>query len=131
MKNKLKIENEQDIVKARNLIKQVAQSLGFGIFNQTRIMTAVSELTRNVLLYAEKGIISFEILKEREKQGIYISVKDKGPGIKDLHLALKKGYSTGKGLGLGLSGAKKLMDEFNLESSKKNGTKIEIIKWLS
>jgi serine/threonine-protein kinase RsbT len=131
MKKILKIENEKDIVKARNSIKKVAQSLGFSIFNQTRIMTAVSELTRNVLLYAEKGILSFKILKERKKRGIYISVKDKGPGIENLHLALEEGYSTGKGLGLGLSGAKKLMDEFNIESSKQSGTEIEVIKWLS
>lgn len=130
MKKKLKIENEKDIVKARNLVKNVARSIGFSIFNQTRIMTAVSELTRNILLYAKKGILTYEIIEKNATKGILISVKDKGPGIKDLDSALEKGYSSGKGLGLGLSGTKNLMDEFNIQSNEQTGTEIEIIKWL-
>ncbi|MDD1778260.1 MAG: anti-sigma regulatory factor, partial [Candidatus Helarchaeota archaeon] len=103
---------------------------GFGIVNQTKIITAVSELIRNVLLYAGNGWITFNEIENQGKKGLLIKVDDKGPGIANLELVLKGGFSTSRGLGKGLYGTKRLMDEFRIKSEVGIGTEVEIIKWV-
>ena len=123
------IENNMDLVKARQAIRKIALELNYGILNQTKLVTAVSELTRNVLLYAGKGEIVIELLENNTKRGLKITVSDKGPGIPDLDLATTDGYSTSRGLGKGLSGTKKLMDDFSIRTEVGKGTEVVIIKW--
>jgi serine/threonine-protein kinase RsbT len=127
---KLEISNDPDLIKARQLARDFAIHLGFGIVNQTKIITAVSELIRNVLIYAGKGWITFNAIEDAGKKGLLIKVDDKGPGIANLELVLKGGFSTGRGLGKGLYGTKKLMDEFRIKSEVGSGTEVEIIKWV-
>ncbi len=119
-----------DIVKARQIIRSIALDLDFGIVNQTKLVTAVSELTRNVLLYAGKGEIKIELIEIDTKKGLRITVIDEGPGIPDVDLAMTNGFSTGKGLGKGLSGTKKLMDDFSIHTEMGKGTEVVIIKWM-
>lgn len=127
---KLEIKTDKDVVKARTLIKAVSKKMGFNLINQTKIAVAVSELTRNIRNYAGEGIMKFEEIEGEMHSGLKITVMDKGPGIENIELALTDGFSTGRGLGKGLSGTKKLMDEFIIESKLGEGTKLEIIKWL-
>jgi len=127
---KLEISKDFDLIKARQLARDLTIQLGFGIVNQTKIITAVSELIRNVLLYAGNGWITFNEIEYQDKKGLLIKVNDKGPGIANLELVLKGGFSTGGGLGKGLYGTKKLMDEFRIKSEVGSGTEVEIIKWV-
>lgn len=126
----VQIENNMDLVKARQTIRSIALDLDFGIVNQTKLVTAVSELTRNVLLYAGKGEINIELIEAGTKKGLRITVTDKGPGIPDVDLAITDGFSTSKGLGKGLSGTKKLMDDFSIHTKIGKGTEVVIIKWM-
>ncbi len=129
----LTVSNEQDLVTARAEARAIAQHLGFGIVDQSRIATAVSELTRNVLRYADNGRGEVDIRVARnvsDRDGIEIVVTDSGPGIADVDLVLQAGYSSGRGLGLGLSGTRRLMDEMEIESELGRGTTITIRKWL-
>ncbi len=119
-----------DLVKARQAIRSIALDLDFGIVNQTKLVTAVSELTRNVLLYAGKGKITVELIEIGTKKGLRITVTDEGPGIPDVDLAITDGFSTSKGLGKGLSGTKKLMDDFSIHTEIGKGTEVVIIKWM-
>ena len=126
----IQIENNMDLVKARQAIRNVALDLNYGIVNQTKLVTAVSELTRNVLLYARKGEIKIELIETGTKKGLRITVTDEGPGIPDVDLAITDGFSTSKGLGKGLSGTKKLMDDFSIQTEVGKGTEVVIIKWM-
>ena len=126
----IQIENNMDLVKARQAIRNVALDLNYGIVNQTKLVTAVSELTRNVLLYARKGEIKIELIETGTKKGLRITVTDEGPGIPDVDLATTDGFSTGKGLGKGLSGTKRLMDDFSIQTEVGKGTEVVIIKWM-
>ncbi len=119
-----------DLVKARQAIRAIALELDYGIVNQTKLVTAVSELTRNVLLYAGKGEINIELIEIGTKKGLRITVTDKGPGIPDVDLAITDGFSTSRGLGKGLSGTKKLMDDFSIHTKIGKGTEVVIIKWM-
>lgn len=130
IKQEIIIETEHDLLKIRGIIRSIAKELGFNIVNQTKLITAVSELTRNVILYAGKGTLFLEQTSQINKQGIKIEVKDSGPGIPDINKVLKGGYSTSGGLGKGLSGTQRLMDEFEINSEVGNGTAIMIIKWV-
>ncbi len=125
----IQIENNMDLVKARQSIRTIALDLNYGIVDQTKLITAVSELTRNVLLYAGKGEIIIELIETSTKKGLRITVTDKGPGIPDVDLAITEGFSTSKGLGKGLSGTKKLMDDFSIQTEVGKGTEVVIIKW--
>lgn len=127
----LEIKTETDLLKARQLARSFAKNLGFNIVNQTKVITAVSELVRNVILYAEQGFLVIKSIKEEQKVGIFVKIVDQGPGIADTELVLKDGYSTGGGLGKGLSGTKRLMDLFKISSKIGKGTEVEIIKWKS
>ncbi|MGM8216631.1 anti-sigma regulatory factor [Bacillaceae bacterium W0354] len=123
------ISKEWDIVGARQTGRNIAREIGFGSVDQARIATAISELARNIFLYAGNGEISFEVIEEESMLGLKIVAEDAGPGIKDISKAMQDGYSTSGGLGAGLPGVKRLMDQFDIISSDQ-GTKIKIIKWL-
>ncbi|AYA74222.1 ATP-binding protein [Bacillus sp. Y1] len=126
----VKIINEWDIVAARQLGRNVAKELGFGTVDQARITTAISELARNIYLYAGQGQICIEKLYESGKAGLKVVAIDNGPGIKDIRQVMEDGYSTSGGLGAGLPGVKRLMDEFGINSSPGNGTEITATKWV-
>ncbi|WP_064091072.1 anti-sigma regulatory factor [Rossellomorea aquimaris] len=126
----VKITNEWDIVAARQLGRNVAKELGFGTVDQARITTAISELARNIYLYAGHGQICIEKLFDAGKKGVRIIAIDDGPGINDIRKVMEDGYSTSGGLGAGLPGVKRLMDEFNVESVPGEGTDIRATKWL-
>jgi serine/threonine-protein kinase RsbT len=126
----VKITNEWDIVAARQLGRNVAKELGFGTVDQARITTAISELARNIYLYAGHGQICIEKLFDGGKKGVRIIALDDGPGINDLRKVMEDGYSTSGGLGAGLPGVKRLMDEFDVESVPGEGTDIRATKWL-
>jgi serine/threonine-protein kinase RsbT len=126
----VEIKNESDIITARVKVKAIAEALGFGYMDQTRIATAVSELVRNAYQYAGEGKITFTPVNKQGRKGIEIVVNDQGPGIENLELALKGGHSNSGGLGMGLSGSKRLMDEFDIKTKSKEGTTIIARKWL-
>ncbi|WP_110926396.1 anti-sigma regulatory factor [Bacillus massiliglaciei] len=126
----VKIINEWDIVAARQLGRNFAKEQGFGVVDQARITTAISELARNIYLYAGEGSVSIEKIYNNGKAGLRIIAEDQGPGIKDIRKVLEDGFTTSGGLGAGLPGAKRLMDEFDIESIPGKGTKITITKWL-
>ncbi len=126
----LQIKIEADIIVARVKVKAIAEALGFGYMDQTRIATAVSELARNALEHAGGGQITIAPVNNEEKQGLEITVEDHGPGIENLELALKGGHSTKGGLGFGLSGSRKLMDVFQVKTEAGKGTVVTGTKWL-
>ncbi|MFD6209815.1 anti-sigma regulatory factor [Peribacillus sp. NPDC060253] len=126
----VKIINEWDIVAARQLGRNVAKELGFGTVDQARITTAISELARNIYLYAGQGSVSIEKLYINGKSGLKIIAQDQGPGIEDIRRVMEDGYTTSGGLGAGLPGAKRLMDDFDIESIPGEGTTIVATKWL-
>jgi serine/threonine-protein kinase RsbT len=124
------ISSEEDIISARQRVRQFATELGFEQTDTILIATAVSEITRNIIKYAKNGKIEFSSISLDQKEGIEIYASDEGPGIPDIELALQDGFSTGFGLGLGLPGAKRLMDEFEIESKVNLGTTIKMRKWI-
>lgn len=124
----LTIASEDDIVTARTTIREVIGELGFGVTDVTRIVTAVSELARNIYLYAGTGTMTWRTRSDGDRRVFEIVFADDGPGIDDIEQALDQGYSTSEGMGLGLSGSAKLMDEFDIESSPDQGTTITIGK---
>lgn len=124
------IKNEWDIVAARQLGRDTAKKLGFGSVDQARITTAISELARNIYLYAYEGEIHIEVVSNESKIGVRITSKDKGPGIQDVRSVMQDGFSSSGGLGAGLPGVKRLMDEFEIDSNEQLGTLITAVKWL-
>jgi serine/threonine-protein kinase RsbT len=125
----MKIEREQDVVPFRNRVKEYAVKINMSLLNQTKLITAASELVRNMLKYANGGIVYIEVISQGRDNGIRLIFTDKGPGIKDITLAMKDGFTTGKSLGLGLPGTKRLVNEFDIKSSAEEGTTVSIIKW--
>jgi serine/threonine-protein kinase RsbT len=123
------IRSESDIVTTRRTVREVAQGLGFGITDVTRIVTATSELARNVVLYAGSGVIRWRELGISGKVGVELTLEDNGPGITNIEQAMQEGYTTSGGLGLGLPGTKRLMDEFEIASEVGKGTRITVRKW--
>jgi len=128
-KEEFLIIKEQDVVPFRNRIKDAAVKSGMGILNQTKLITAASELVRNLLKYGGGGAAIIESVTNGRENGVRLIFSDKGPGIADVNLAMRDGYSTGKSLGLGLPGTKRLVNEFNIESTVGEGTTVTIIKW--
>ena len=124
------IDSEIDIVTARQKGREMAARLGFSSTELTLIATAISEVARNIVEYARDGEISLSVVAQGDKRGIIVIACDNGPGIPDIKLAMQDGYSTGKSLGLGLPGAKRLMDEFEIVSEVGKGTKITMKKWV-
>ncbi|HLQ97341.1 MAG TPA: anti-sigma regulatory factor [Candidatus Dormibacteraeota bacterium] len=124
------IQKEWDIVAARQLGRDVSKDVGFGTVDQARIATAISELARNIYLYAGNGKVCFEVIDKMERKGMCMIATDTGPGIKNLSQVMEDGFSTMGGLGAGLPGVKRLMDEFDIQSDVGKGTRISATKWL-
>ena len=125
-----RITSENDIVMARKIVRDAATTLGFGITDVTRIVTAASELTRNIYHYAKSGVMRWRVLNGGDRAGLELTFEDHGPGIPDVPKAMEMGFSTGKGLGMGLPGSKRLMDEMTIESTVGQGTTVRVRKWL-
>ncbi len=126
----LRIQSEGDLVMARKVVRQAATALGFGITDVTRIVTAASELTRNIYLYAKSGTMCWQPLNQAGRVGLELTFADQGPGIPDVAKAMEMGFSTGRGLGMGLPGAKRLMDEMSIQTAVGQGTTVLVRKWL-
>ena len=127
---RLRLKGQEDVMRVRQAARRWAVELGFGLVDQTKIVTAVSELGRNAVVYGGGGTATGEIVREATRTGLRITFVDTGPGIADIPLALSDHYGTGQGLGLGLGGAKRLMDEFRIDSHVGEGTTIAITRWL-
>lgn len=125
----LPIRVESDVVLSRQLVRKWATESKFGLVEQTKMVTAASELARNTLNYGGGGTMRIELLEESTRRGLRLVFEDQGPGIADLELALRDGYTTGGGLGLGLSGSKRLVNEFELVSTLGVGTRVTITRW--
>jgi serine/threonine-protein kinase RsbT len=123
------IRSSEDVVAVRQTVREWSTAVGFSLVDQTKIITAASELARNVVQYGGGGTVRLEALNDDDKRGLRLVFEDQGPGIADVELALKDGYSTGSGLGLGLSGARRLSNEFELESRPGQGTRVTITRW--
>ncbi len=125
----MQVYKEQDVVLIRNRVKEVAVKIKMGLVNQTRLITAASELLRNMLRYADGGNCLIEVVSRGRDNGVRLTFSDKGPGIPDIALAMRDGYTTGKSLGLGLPGTKRLVNEFDIKSKVGEGTTVVILKW--
>lgn len=128
-KDRMVIEKEQDVVPYRNRVKEYAVKIGMSLVNQTKLITAASELVRNMVKYAGGGVTTIEVISKGRENGVRLIFEDKGPGIPDIPKAMKDGFSTGKSLGLGLPGAKRLASEFDIKSTVGEGTTVTLIKW--
>jgi serine/threonine-protein kinase RsbT len=123
------ITSSSDIVKVRQLVRESAISLGFSLVEQTKMVTAASELARNALEHGGGGNVRVQALNNDTRRGLKLTFIDEGPGIADLEQALKDGFTTGSGMGLGLGGAKRLVSEFEIDSALGRGTKVVITRW--
>ena len=128
-KENMLIVKEQDVVLFRNRVKEYAIKIGMGLVNQTKLITAASELVRNMIKYASGGSSLIEVVSKGRENGIRLTFRDQGPGIANIPQAMKDGFTTGKSLGLGLPGAKRLVSEFDIKSIVGEGTTVSIIKW--
>jgi len=125
----LPIRTESDVVQARKFVRQWAEDMAFNLVDQTKLVTAASELARNTVIYGGGGDMHVEAIQNGLRTGLRLTFQDGGPGIPDVALALQDGYTTGKGLGLGLGGAKRLSNEFEITSQAGHGTKVTIARW--
>jgi serine/threonine-protein kinase RsbT len=125
----LPLRSEQDIVLARQAVRKLTQEIGFGIVDQTKMVTAASELARNAVIYGGGGVLRWEVLAEGVRKGLRLHFVDEGPGIPDLAQAMTDGWTSGTGMGLGLSGAKRLVNEFEIDSRVGHGTRVTIARW--
>lgn len=125
----MSIHSSTDIVLVRQAVRQFAVQMGFSLVDQTKLVTAASELARNTLEYGGGGTVTLAALDEGIRRGLQLTFADQGPGIPDIELALKDGFTTGKGLGMGLGGTRRLVNEFNIVSRVNQGTCITIVKW--
>lgn len=123
------LRTSDDVVLVRQAARKLAVALGFGIVDQTKLVTASSELARNTVDYAGGGTVRLETLRQDRKSGVRLVFEDQGPGIPDIELALRDGYTSGNGMGLGLGGARRLSHEFEIASTPGIGTRIAIIRW--
>jgi serine/threonine-protein kinase RsbT len=125
----LPIVSNADIVAVRQQVRTAAVESGFSLIDQTKVVTAASELARNALVYAGGGQVSIEIVETSQRRGLRLEFRDEGPGIPDVEQALTDGWTTGSGLGLGLSGSRRLVDDFDLVSVPGEGTTVTVTKW--
>lgn len=123
------IRVEEDIVRVRQKVREWAVDLGLGLVDQTKVVTAASELARNTMLHGGGGTVLLETLMEGGRRGLRLTFADQGPGIPDVDLALKDGFTTGTGMGLGLGGSKRLMNEFSIATGAGEGTRVTVVKW--
>jgi serine/threonine-protein kinase RsbT len=123
------VRSDGDVVLARQAVRKWAVEAGFTLVDQTKIVTAASELARNTVIYGKGGTMRLELLQDGGRRGLRLVFEDKGPGIPDIKLALQDGYTTGTGLGMGLGGAKRLVSEFDLVSNVGEGTRVTVTRW--
>jgi serine/threonine-protein kinase RsbT len=123
------LQSEIDIVAARRAVTQWASDMGLSILDRTKAVTAASELARNTIIYGRGGTMSMEMVRDGIRSGLRLTFEDQGPGIADIDRALQDGFSTGGGMGLGLPGAKRLMNEFSLRSGTGTGTTVTVVRW--
>jgi serine/threonine-protein kinase RsbT len=126
---RITVASDQDVVRVRQLVRTIAVAVKLSLVDQTKIVTAASELARNTLVYGGGGTVAVSRVENGRRSGIRIVFADEGPGIPDLDMALTDGYTTGGGLGLGLSGARRLVDEFAIDTAVGQGTTISVTKW--
>lgn len=127
--DELPLHSDEDVVRARQAVRQWAIEQGFSLVDQTKIVTAASELARNTVVHGAGGSMRLDALHEGPRRGLRLVFQDRGPGIPDIALALKDGYSTGTGLGLGLGGARRLMSEFVISSVPGQGSTVTAVRW--
>jgi len=127
--DELPLRRSEDIVRMRQVVRERAVRLGFGLVDQTKIVTAASELARNALVYGGGGVVEVADLSAGARNGLRLTFVDRGPGIDDIQQALKDGFTSGTGLGLGLGGARRLASDFAIESSPDSGTRVTIVRW--
>lgn len=123
------LKNSNDVLIARQKVRQWSTELRFSLVDQTKLVTAASELARNALEHGKGGVMIIESLSNGAKSGLRLVFEDQGPGIPDIELALKDGFTSGSGLGLGLGGSKRLVNEFSIESEVGKGTKVTVVRW--
>jgi len=123
------LESEQHIVASRQTVRSLCQTLKFSLVDQTKMVTAASELARNTLIHGGGGRMRWQVLERAARAGLQLVFEDEGPGIADMRLAMSDGYTTGSGMGLGLPGSKRLVNDFEIESAPGQGTRVSIIKW--
>ncbi|KAF0096397.1 MAG: anti-sigma regulatory factor [Puniceicoccaceae bacterium 5H] len=126
----LSISTEPDVVYVRQAVRKLASEIGFSLIDQTKLVTAASELARNALIYGGGGMATIEKKQQGTRTGVCLTIQDQGPGIENIEKALEDGYSTGSGLGLGLGGARRLSNEFEVKSAPGEGTTVSITRWL-
>ena len=127
--NTVPVRSSEDIVRVRQIVRRWAVETGFNLVDQTKIVTAASEIARNTVDYGGGGTLLLESVRDGVRRGLRLVFEDRGPGIEDLKLAMTDGYTTGSGLGLGLSGAKRLCSEFRIESAVGQGTRVMLARW--
>src|ERR1043165_6537733 len=128
-KGEAPLRSEHDIVLARQLVRKLTQELKFSLVDQTKMVTAASELARNALIYGRGGTMHWEIVATDARNGLKLLFADQGPGIPNLDLAMTDGWTSGNGLGMGLTGAKRLVNEFDIDSKVGGGTRVTIVRW--
>jgi serine/threonine-protein kinase RsbT len=129
LEGSMPIRNEQDVVMSRQTVRKLTQELRFSIVDQTKMITAASELSRNTVVYGGGGEMRWELVTAGTKHGLRLHFEDKGPGIPDLELALTDGWTSGRGMGVGLSGSKRLVNEFEIRTTVGEGTCVTITRW--
>jgi serine/threonine-protein kinase RsbT len=123
------LRSEHDIVLARQTVRRLTQELQFSLVDQTKMVTAASELARNAYIYGRGGTMHWQIVEKENRQGLKLLFADEGPGIPNLDLAMTDGWTSGKGLGMGLTGTKRLVNEFDIDTKVNGGTRVTIVRW--
>jgi serine/threonine-protein kinase RsbT len=126
---RVRVRSSEDVVLVRQMVRRWAVDAGFSLIDQTKVVTAASELARNTVVYGGGGTMTIQRLSGAGRTGLRLIFDDKGPGIADINLAMKDGFTTGEGLGLGLSGAKRLSNEFEISSRPGEGTRVAVTRW--
>ena len=121
--------SEQNIVASRQMVRTLCQSLKFSLIDQTKMITAASELSRNALIHGGGGHMRWEFVERNGRRGLQLHFEDEGPGIADMSLAMSDGWTSGKGMGLGLPGSKRLVNDFDIDSAPGRGTRVSVTKW--
>lgn len=127
--DRLPIREQNDVVRVRHAVRSAALELGFSVVDQTKIVTAASELARNTLVHGGGGHCAIEVLSRDGRRGLKLCFEDQGPGIADVQQALKDGFTTADGMGLGLGGARRLMNDFEIVSAPGQGTRVSVVRW--